>query len=72
MENAQATGERFLVWRIHVSLARLYRATAREPEAAVESTIARDLIEELADTIPEGDLRDNFLRRAHDGLNPSA
>jgi adenylate cyclase len=66
IENAQATGERFLLWRLHASLGRLYRATDRQPEAETEFAKARKLVGELADTVPEGELRDNFLQRAHD------
>jgi adenylate cyclase len=66
IENAQATGERFLLWRLHASLGRLYRATDRQPEAEMEFAKARKLVGELADTVPEGELRDSFLRRAHD------
>jgi adenylate cyclase len=65
MENAQATGERFLLWRIHASLGRLYRATGRQPEAEAEYSTARQLIQELAGTVPDQALRDRFVRRAH-------
>jgi tetratricopeptide (TPR) repeat protein len=68
IENAQATGERFLLWRIHAILARLYRAMGRQSEAEREFSNARELVQELADTVPDGDLRDNFFRRAHERL----
>jgi adenylate cyclase len=64
MENAQATGERFLLWRIHASLGRLYRATGRQLEAEEKFSTARQLIQELAGTVPDEALRDRFLRRA--------
>jgi tetratricopeptide (TPR) repeat protein len=66
IENAQATVERFLLWRLHASLGRLYRAADRQPEAEAEFGKARKLVGELADTVPEGEMRDSFLRRAHD------
>jgi tetratricopeptide (TPR) repeat protein len=64
IENAQANGERFLLWRLHASLGRLYRARGRRSEAEEEFAIARELVGELADTVPEGEMRDSFLRRA--------
>jgi tetratricopeptide (TPR) repeat protein len=68
IENARSTGERFLLWRLHASLGRLYRAMDRLPEAEVELSSARELVKELADTIPHRELRDNFLERARDTL----
>jgi tetratricopeptide (TPR) repeat protein len=68
-ENAQATGERFLLWRIHTSMGRLYRAMDRQSEAEEELSTARELIQELADTVPTGELRDVFLHRAHSMAN---
>jgi adenylate cyclase len=68
VENAQATGEQFLLWRLHASMGRLCSAMGRQSEADKELSTARELIEELADTVPTGELRDNFLRRAHERL----
>ena len=66
--NARSRKERFLLWRLHASLGRLYHATGRQSQAEEELSIARELIWELADSIPDGDLRDNFLRRAQESL----
>ena len=71
IENARAMEERFLLWRIHASLGRLYRALGRQSEAEREFSTARELVEELAYTVPNGEVRDNFLRRAHDRLRSS-
>jgi len=71
-ENARATGERFLLWRLHASLGRLYCGMAHQPEAAAEFSHAHELVEELAESIPRGELRESFLRRAHDELRPPA
>jgi tetratricopeptide (TPR) repeat protein len=71
IENAQAAGERFLLWRLHASLGRLYRAIDRQPEAEVEFSHACERVEELADTLPGGELRDNFLQRAYDIVRSS-
>ncbi|MBN1642707.1 MAG: AAA family ATPase [Anaerolineae bacterium] len=71
IENAQAPGERFLRWRLHASMGRLYRATNRGSEAKRAFATARQLVGELADTIPAQVLRERYLRRAHAMLAPS-
>jgi tetratricopeptide (TPR) repeat protein len=71
VENAHATGERFLLWRLHASLGWLCLAVGRHSEADKELSTARELIEELADAVPDGELRDNFLQRAHERLRAS-
>jgi adenylate cyclase len=65
IENAQATGERFLLWRLHGSLGRLYRAMGQEPEAEKERSEARELIEALGATVPDETLKDNFIQAAY-------
>ena len=71
IENARATEERFLLWRIHASLGRLYRALGRQSEAEREFSTARELVEELAETLPNEELRGNFFQRAHNRLRSS-
>jgi len=71
VENAQATGERFLLWRLHASLAQLYCGIGRQSEAGKEFSTARELVEELADTVPNGEVRDKFLHRAYNMLRSS-
>jgi tetratricopeptide (TPR) repeat protein len=71
IENAGATGERFLLWRLHASLGRLHCTLGRQSEAEKQFATARALIGELADTIPDGKLRDSFSQRAHERLRPS-
>jgi len=68
IENAQATGERFLLWRLHAILGQLHCTLGRQSEAERELLNARELIQELAETVPDGELRDNFSRRAHERL----
>jgi tetratricopeptide (TPR) repeat protein len=68
IENARLTGERFLLWRLHASLGRLVHVMGRPSEAEQEFSNARELIQELADTVPDGELRDTFLQRAHERL----
>jgi DNA-binding SARP family transcriptional activator len=69
IENARATGERFVLWRVHASLGWLYHTTDRQTEAEGAFSTARRLIQELADTLPGGVLRDNFLQRALGSLD---
>jgi tetratricopeptide (TPR) repeat protein len=71
IENAQATGERFLLWRLHASLGHLCRAAGRQSEAEQAFSTARASIKELASTIPRGEMRDDFLHRAQRRLEPS-
>jgi class 3 adenylate cyclase/tetratricopeptide (TPR) repeat protein len=71
VEDARAMGECFLLWRIHASLGRLYRAMGRQSEADKEFSTARELIEELADAMPDRELRDAFLQRAQERLGSS-
>jgi tetratricopeptide (TPR) repeat protein len=71
IENARATGERFLLWRVHASLGCLYQTLNHQTAAQQEFSAARELIEELAATIPDGALKDNFLRGAYRAItNP--
>ena len=72
IENARATGERFLLWRLHASLGRLYSAMNRQLEAEEEFSTARQLIGELADTVPDEAVKANFLQRAHNMLRCSS
>jgi tetratricopeptide (TPR) repeat protein len=71
LENAWASGEQFLLWRLHASLGRLYHAMDRQSEAEEQLSTARKLVDELADTVPDGELRNSFLHRAHDSLSSS-
>jgi adenylate cyclase len=68
IENAHATGEQFLLWRLHACLGRLYHAMDRQSEAEKEFSNARQHIQDLADSVPNGELRANFLRRARERL----
>ncbi|MBS3784377.1 MAG: tetratricopeptide repeat protein, partial [Anaerolineae bacterium] len=71
IENAQATGERFLLWRLHAGLGRLCRATNRPSEAQKAFATARACIQELAGTVPAGELRNGFLQRALERVGSS-
>jgi tetratricopeptide (TPR) repeat protein len=69
--NAEATGERSLLWRVHASLGRLYRSTGRLPESSEEFSVARELVQGLADTLPPGQLRGSFIQRAQAEFGPA-
>jgi class 3 adenylate cyclase/tetratricopeptide (TPR) repeat protein len=71
IKNAREEREQFMLWRVHASLGRLYLELDRRSEAEKEISTALELVEELADTVPEGEMRDNFLRRANDRLKSS-
>jgi DNA-binding CsgD family transcriptional regulator/Flp pilus assembly protein TadD len=58
------------LWRIHLSLGELYQAMADPQRAESAFTAARALIEELAATITDDTLRQNFRRRAIDMIPP--
>ena len=53
IENAERFRERFLLWRLHGSLSRLYKQTGRDEEAEKEILLAHELIEEMAATISD-------------------
>jgi tetratricopeptide (TPR) repeat protein len=71
IDNAQATGERYLLWRLHASLGRLYAAMDRQSDAERELSTARGLVEELARTVPDDAVRRNFTQRAHSMIGSS-
>jgi DNA-binding SARP family transcriptional activator len=71
IKNVRATGERFRLWRLQGSLGELYHMMGRGPDAEQAFTSARDSIQELADSLPDGALRDNFLQRAQARVSPS-
>jgi DNA-binding SARP family transcriptional activator len=70
MENAHTLGERFLLWRTHVMLRRVYCAMNKHTEAQKEYSAARELIEELATSITDKALKDSFLKGALNTLGP--
>ncbi len=62
--NAQKTGERFLLWRIHGTLGQLYLTMGQSAKAAHETSTAGRLIEEIAATVSDNELRQNFRQLA--------
>jgi predicted ATPase/DNA-binding CsgD family transcriptional regulator len=63
-EIARAQWARPMHWRVCIALGSLYQAQGRNTEAEQAFATARALIEELAATIADEPLRDNFLQRA--------
>jgi len=61
---ARTQGVRPMQWRMFIALGNLYQAQGRNTEADQAFATARTLIEELAATIADEPLRDNFLQRA--------
>ena len=61
---ARTQGVQSLQWCICVSLAKLYQCQGRNKEAEQAFATARTIIEELASTIADESLRDNFTRLA--------
>ena len=60
IENAHANGERFLIWRIHIHLGNLFRTIGNNEAARKEFVLARAQIDELAATITDETLKENF------------
>ena len=60
----QAQGARPLEWRVQAALGHCWRAQRRFDPAERAYAAARGLIEALAEEIPAGELRENFLRVA--------
>lgn len=71
IKNAEELRERFLEWRLHGSLGRLYQAEGRHSDAESEFSIAWELVKGLAEAVPEREMKDHFLRRAQDRLRLS-
>lgn len=71
-DEAHARGLPPLLWRIHIALGKLYQSLKRFDAAASEFAAARAIVENLADTIPDQALRDNFIRQAGALMPPAA
>jgi DNA-binding CsgD family transcriptional regulator len=64
MEVARAQGQRPMLWRMHVDLGRACRSLGRRRAAEEHFASARTIIQELADGLSQGTLRDHFLTEA--------
>ena len=63
-EIAATLGASPMLWRISMLLGNFYKAQGDHDEAEKAYSTARTLIEELAATMPDESLRDNFLHKA--------
>jgi tetratricopeptide (TPR) repeat protein len=61
---AQRQGARPLLWRICITLGKLYRIRSRRIQAEEAFALARTIIEDLASTLLDEELHNNFLRSA--------
>jgi DNA-binding CsgD family transcriptional regulator/tetratricopeptide (TPR) repeat protein len=68
-EGAVTRNERPILWMIHRVLGQAYLLLQREVQARQEQALARQIIEELATTIDDTSLHEQFLQRAR-GLLP--
>ncbi|MEW5961737.1 MAG: LuxR C-terminal-related transcriptional regulator, partial [Chloroflexota bacterium] len=71
LDLCQKQGVRMGLWRIQLALGKLYQAGANSKRAEAAFTAARTLIEELAATMPDDGLRENFRRRAMAMIPPA-
>ena len=60
----QKQGQRPMLWRLHVDLGKAYRMLSRRADAEREYSSARTIIQDLAATLPQGDLHDHFVEQA--------
>ncbi|HLJ81135.1 MAG TPA: LuxR C-terminal-related transcriptional regulator, partial [Ktedonobacterales bacterium] len=61
---AREQGRCGLVWRSGVALGRLLHARQRKEEAEAAFASARDVIARIAQTVPDGTLRETFVQQA--------
>ena len=61
---AMTRGLRPLLWRIAIDIGKVYQVQRRDEEAEHAFATAKELIEELADTLPDTSLRSTFLQQA--------
>ena len=66
--NAEAAGERFLLWRVHACLGRLYHDMGDQQASKKEIASARAIIDEMAATVPDERLKANFHQGAYNKL----
>ena len=64
-QSAEQRGMKPILWRIHVSLGNLLRKRGHREDAYLHLSTAHEVIEELANKVPDQVLRDGFLRQAN-------
>jgi DNA-binding CsgD family transcriptional regulator len=68
---AQKQGGRPILWRLHADLGNAYHAISRRADAEREFSSARTIVQDLAATLPQGDLRDHFVKQALAAIPPA-
>jgi DNA-binding NarL/FixJ family response regulator len=63
-EQARRQGQRGQLWRIHAALSRLYRAMGQRSHSLEHRQIAQDVIDDLAETVPDAVQRETFRATA--------
>jgi len=63
-DGAREQGRKPLLWRVQVSLSKLYQAAGRAAQAEQQRAAARELIEALAAPLGDATLREGFRQRA--------
>jgi tetratricopeptide (TPR) repeat protein len=70
IDNAkEKQGERILLWRAHASLGQLYLTMGQPAAAEKELFASKSIVEEIASTIPDELIKNNFLRGAYNILS---
>jgi class 3 adenylate cyclase/tetratricopeptide (TPR) repeat protein len=64
LAEAQGLNYRSKIWQIHKALAKVYHLQNRNAESEKESQVARNIVLELADTIRDADMRENYINCA--------
>ena len=67
-DEAQRKVERPILWRIYITLGKLYRVETRREQAEEAFMLARTIIQELANAITDETLRSVFLHNAYTQL----
>ena len=68
IKNAEVTGERILLWRLHADLGHLCRTIEQDEVAEMEYSAARELIDEMTSTVPNETLKEKFLQGVYSNL----
>ncbi len=61
---ARKQGQPSLLWQLCSDLGKAYQALGRRHEAEREFSSARAIVQDLANTLPEGPLREHFVKQA--------
>ena len=61
---AQKQRQRSMLWRLQADLGKAYRMRSRRLDAEREFSSARTIIQDLASSLPEGTLRNHFVKQA--------